>query len=1113
VSKGEDVEVLLADHDDYPAPLADHAFSWRTAQLSVARGHLAATSLPLQGLALFAGGATADASSKVVDIFDANAGTWRTAQLSVARYDLTATSLPLQGLALFAGPSKVVDIFDANAGTWRTAQLSVARYDLAATSLPSQGLALFAGGIVMFSNRTYFYVKVVDIFDANAGTWRTAQLSVARSDLTATSLPSQGLALFAGGRNNSGPSNVVDIFDANAGTWRTAQLSVARYDLAATSLPSQGLALFAGGLISAYNEISNVVDIFDANAGTWRTDELSVARFGLSATSLPSQGLALFAGGGIDGNVDSKVVDIFDANASTWLRPNVFISSKTRRFFAATSLPSQGLALFAGGIAENSVPIDNVDIFISCDCGACGCCAGCYFFRQNNTCLMCTPGHYSPSCADNTDCDKCPAGHFCPNEHMSFPTPCPQDTFSLAGQVSCTPCSTEGADATQCSKASAHSQLIYVIMGSVGFIVLANAVLFFCHAVRRQLSNVRMISWVCWFTLAVTTGPFVWIIWFMHLKAQVDDSSLKSPLLSDCSSGDSYVSLSMSDSSLHAIGIVQVRSIDVKINSHVPEQRGGGGIVYQATWNGRIVAIKKPFFNAVISDHDKKKFVKELEIQARMRHPNCISVFAVCTEAQNVFIVMEWMHGGNLFALLVKTRQDIAAKECGVAGSGTSLTPRTRLSILREICDGLQYMHSNGMVHGDIKSLNVLLGKDKSAKLCDFGLTTMQLSSTTLMTTSTGGTLAWSAPEIVLSGAHLSFQTDVYALGVVMWELMTCMEPFEGLEAPQIMELLHSKQRPPIPDPLPPGFTDAYVSLMQRCWSHDPQQRPSASEVHQCMIALDKNTQANEPVALYPNGHEWSNSAGAGQMSMLSCLARALPSPCCCQMLQSIVNEAERHVTSQSVTALMLAYNVCPLEAQSIFVYTASDTNASKNISICDVHKAPFMTYNYILRDGDDQDIALWSDYSFLLYNALLKLPSVPCTVYRGLSVPLTDMSHLYWKGSFVWFRSPTSTTTDKQKTMKQFGRGASGQPGTFVELHVRNAKEIEAFSLFPQERERLIPHNTCFQVLGAFSAADVKILEGFASMPPNVDLVILEEVIQDTPLYQSALLMTKHHL
>ena len=147
-----------------------------------------------------------------------------------------------------------------------------------------------------------------------------------------------------------------------------------------------------------------------------------------------------------------------------------------------------------------------------------------------------------------------------------------------------------------------------------------------------------------------------------------------------------------------------------------------------------------------------------------------------------------------------------------------------------------------------------------------------------------------------------------------------------------------------------------------------------------------------------------------------------------------------------------------------------------------------------MLRAAQPLSVSAWRDYSFLLYNALLKLPSVACTVYRGLNLPLSDLSHLYWKGGFVWLRSPTSTTTDKDRTMSQFGQGKAGA-GTFMELRVKNAKEIEAFSAVDGEQERLIPHNTCFRVLQALSAADVALLEAFGTLPPNVDLVVVEEV------------------
>jgi len=112
--------------------------------------------------------------------------------------------------------------------------------------------------------------------------------------------------------------------------------------------------------------------------------------------------------------------------------------------------------------------------------------------------------------------------------------------------------------------------------------------------------------------------------------------------------------------------------------------------------------------------------------------------------------------------------------------------------------------------------------------------------------------------------------------------------------------------------------------------------------------------------------------------------------------------------------------------------------------------------------------------------------------------VPLSDVSHLYWKGGFVWLRSTTSTTTDKHGTMRQFGQGAAGSmngAGTFMELRVQNAKEIQVFSAVPGEKERLIPQNTCFRVLQALSAADVRLLEAFGTLPPNVDLVVVEEV------------------
>jgi hypothetical protein len=222
--------------------------------------------------------------------------------------------------------------------------------------------------------------------------------------------------------------------------------------------------------------------------------------------------------------------------------------------------------------------------------------------------------------------------------------------------------------------------------------------------------------------------------------------------------------------------------------------------------------------------------------------------------------------------------------------------------------------------------------------------------------------------------------------------------------------------------------------------------------------------------------------------AIISLLAVAMPGACCAQSIRSIADAAETHIRTPNVLHVVAAFNLSALEAQSIFVYTASQSK-------CDTHGAPFSAYNTTLRGAEASSISAWSGYSFLLYNALLKLPSVACTVFRGLNIPLSVESHLYRKGGLVWLRSPTSTTIDKDKTMLEFGQGLAGRAGTFMELRVMNAKDIEKFSAVPGERERLIPQNTCFRVLQAFSAVDLRDISTFGNLPPNVDLVVLEEV------------------
>jgi hypothetical protein len=262
----------------------------------------------------------------------------------------------------------------------------------------------------------------------------------------------------------------------------------------------------------------------------------------------------------------------------------------------------------------------------------------------------------------------------------------------------------------------------------------------------------------------------------------------------------------------------------------------------------------------------------------------------------------------------------------------------------------------------------------------------------------------------------------------------------------------------------------------------DPGQRPRAREVLDALIRIDASTRVDGPVVLFPIDYTLPASC-----SIISLLQSAIPDN---SAIQAIAAAAELHIQTASVHSIIQGCHMSALEAQSIFVYSAS-----QGPFVCPTHGAPFTSYNSALRSADTVSINSWSGYSFLLVNALMKLPSVTSTVYRGLDCSLSEVSHLYRKGSFVWYRSPTSTTSDKFKTMACFGTGAAGGIGTFIELRVQNAKIIETFSAVPEERELLILPNTCFKVIESFAASQIDQLRGFASLPPNVDLVILEEV------------------
>ena len=436
---------------------------------------------------------------------------------------------------------------------------------------------------------------------------------------------------------------------------------------------------------------------------------------------------------------------------------------------------------------------------------------------------------------------------------------------------------------------------------------------------------------------------------------------------------------------------------------------------------------------------------------------------------------MEWVGGGTVYTKL----------------GDEELLPRQRLTCAREVASALDYLHACGVIHGDIKSMNVMLTLGGTAKLCDFGGAVQLLSSIASSASAAGGgnaamTLAWGAPEL-FSGGSKSTATDVYAFGIFMWECYTGQVPFHRVNPSFIGDQVMRGVRPALPPAPIDGFPPDFVPLMQvclpptplppcrsvtclpqQCLHQDAAKRPSAAEVFRRLVAMDPTAKPSQPLPLYRR----DTPTPPDLLPCLQHCMQALPSQpraALAPMLADMVQAASRIILAPHVQSLCVQRGLTLVEAQCIAVYTldARDYGRAREDSV-------FYVFNATIRAGDSEQVQRWSAFTKLLCDALDKLPSVACTVFRGLDQPLTQISHLYVKGSTVFFNSVTSTTTDKASTLQSFGKGAGGRPGTLLRISATDVKSIAVFSAFPSESELLASLNSSYRVATVLQSADV---------------------------------------
>jgi len=248
--------------------------------------------------------------------------------------------------------------------------------------------------------------------------------------------------------------------------------------------------------------------------------------------------------------------------------------------------------------------------------------------------------------------------------------------------------------------------------------------------------------------------------------------------------------------------------------------RGGMATVYLAEDNrlDRKVAIKVIHAHLANDRNFREKFVREAKIAAGLSHPNLVNVFDQAEDGDVVFLAMEYVSGITL-------RQ--ALDDFG------SLSAARALEVFEPIVAALAAAHAAGILHRDLKPENVLLSDDGKVKLSDFGLA-RPISAQT-QTGGVVGTVAYMSPELVSRGVA-DARSDVYAAGIMLFELLTGKQPFQGEQAVQIA-YQHANSEVPAPSSLNADVPELLDEIVLWATAKLPQNRPSdANELHRVLI-------------------------------------------------------------------------------------------------------------------------------------------------------------------------------------------------------------------------------------------------------------------------------------
>lgn len=252
---------------------------------------------------------------------------------------------------------------------------------------------------------------------------------------------------------------------------------------------------------------------------------------------------------------------------------------------------------------------------------------------------------------------------------------------------------------------------------------------------------------------------------------------------------------------------------------------GQFGVVRRGVWRGRTDTAVKMMKEGTMSEDD---FIDEAKVMTKLQHQNLVQLYGVCSKHRPIYIVTEFMRHGSLFNYLRRTSPD-------------QLGHGVLLDMCIQVCRGMAYLERHNYIHRDLAARNCLVGDENVVKVADFGLARYVLDD---QYTSSGGTkfpIKWAPPE-VLNFTRFSSKSDVWAFGVLMWEVFTCGKvPYGRLTN---TEVVNRVQRGQVLEK-PKGCLDEIYNVMRTCWGHTPEERPPFRALKEQLGAISQSVLAD----------------------------------------------------------------------------------------------------------------------------------------------------------------------------------------------------------------------------------------------------------------------------